>query len=64
MRHLIVKVMAKKLADGKFYKQKGYVRKVHDKFVAEVKMIKSGAVLKIDQVRLPIDSFSFRVTCL
>ena len=30
----------------------GYVRKVHDLFQAELKMLDSGAVLKIDQTEL------------
>ena len=51
-RHLIVKVMAKKLADGKFYKKKGVVRKVHDRYVGEVKMVNSGTVIKLDQQQL------------
>jgi DNA/RNA-binding protein KIN17 len=44
--------MAKKLADGKYYKQKAVVLDVHDKYIASLEMIKSGDLLKIDQAEL------------
>jgi DNA/RNA-binding protein KIN17 len=50
---IVVKVVHKKLAEGKFYKKKGVVRSVQDKFTAEVKMIDSGTVLRLDQVGPP-----------
>lgn len=49
---LIVKVMSKSLAEQGFYKQKGVVRKVIGKYVAEIKMLESGAILKVDQEEL------------
>ncbi|EKX41000.1 hypothetical protein GUITHDRAFT_159923 [Guillardia theta CCMP2712] len=51
-RGIVVKVLNKKLADGKYYKQKGVVQMVHGKFVGEVKMNESGHVLKLDQEHL------------
>ena len=36
---IVVKVVHKKLADGKFYKKKGVVQQVRDEFVGEIKMI-------------------------
>lgn len=48
-RDIIVKVMLQDLADGKYYKKKGRIQKVHDKFTAEVEMIDSSDVLKLDQ---------------
>lgn len=49
---LIVKVMNKKLADGKYYKEKGVIEKVVDKFVGVIKMLQSGDILKLDQSQL------------
>jgi DNA/RNA-binding protein KIN17 len=49
---LIVKVMAKKLADGKYYKKKGVVRRVHEQYVGEIKMLNSSTVIKLDQAQL------------
>lgn len=49
---LVVKVMSKSLAEQGFYKQKGVVRKVIGKYVAEIKMLESGAILKVDQEEL------------
>jgi len=46
---IVVKVMNKKLADGAYYKMKGVVRQVHDKYVGEIEMLDSGDVIKIDQ---------------
>jgi len=50
--NIVVKVINKSLAGGRYYKQKGVVQRVHDKFVAELKMNDSGHVLKIDQSEL------------
>ena len=47
---IVVKVINKKLADGKFYKQKGVVQKLEDEFVGRIKLLDSGTKLKIDQV--------------
>ncbi|KAI5085068.1 hypothetical protein GOP47_0001237 [Adiantum capillus-veneris] len=49
---LVVKVMSKSLAEQGFYKQKGVVRKVIGKYVAEIKMLEGGAILKVDQEEL------------
>ena len=46
---IVVKVVLKKLAEGKFYKQKGVVMSVKDRYGAKVKMIKSGETLLLDQ---------------
>ena len=48
-RNLIVKVIVKDLAGGKYYKQKGRIHRVEDQFAAHVKMFESGDVLKLDQ---------------
>eukprot|EP00898_Chlorokybus_atmophyticus_P008443 jgi/Chlat1/85/Chrsp1S03079 len=47
---IIVKVLSKALKD--YYKQKGVVEKVIDRYVAQVKMLDSGHVLKVDQAEL------------
>ncbi|MCO5582263.1 hypothetical protein L7F22_036155 [Adiantum nelumboides] len=49
---LIVKVMSKSLSEQGFYKQKGVVCKVTGKYVAEIKMLEGGAILKVDQAEL------------
>jgi len=49
---IVVKVMNKDLGDGKYYKQKGEIHKVHEREVAEVKMLDTGHVLKLDQDQL------------
>ena len=49
---IVVKCMSKKLADGKYYKKKGAVINVHDKFLAEVKLEDGGARIRIDQDEL------------
>lgn len=46
---IVVKVTNKKLADGAYYKLKGVIKQVHDKFVGEIEMLDSGDVIKIDQ---------------
>ena len=49
-RGIIVKIMNKKVANGKYYKQKGEVVAVHDHYVATVALAKfPGKKLKIDQ---------------
>jgi len=52
IENIVVKIINKDLADGKYYKQKGVVKKVMDKYIAVVKMIDSGDILKIDQSQL------------
>lgn len=50
--HIVVKILNKKLLQGKLYKKKGVVLSVEDKFTAEVKVIDDGLTLKIDQDEL------------
>lgn len=49
---IIVKVMSKALVDKGYYKQKGVVRKVIDKYVGEIEMLESKHVLRVDQEEL------------
>ena len=49
---IVVRCMNKKLADGKFYKQKGTVVAVHDTYVAEVRIDEGGSRIRIDQDQL------------
>lgn len=49
---IIVKVMSRALAEKGYYKQKGIVRKVIDKYVGEIEMLESKHVLRIDQEEL------------
>jgi DNA/RNA-binding protein KIN17 len=50
---IVVKVMNKKVGDGKYYKRKARVRKVIDRYVGEVKMLDDdGDVLRVDQEQL------------
>mmetsp|Transcript_19993 Transcript_19993/g.49993 ORF Transcript_19993/g.49993 Transcript_19993/m.49993 type:complete len:402 (+) Transcript_19993:36-1241(+) len=49
---IVVKVVHKKVGDGKYYKKKGVVKEVHDTYIGEVKMIDTGHVLKLDQEHL------------
>lgn len=49
---IVVKVMSKALADKVYYKQKGFVRKVIDKYVGEIEMLENKHVLRIDQEEL------------
>lgn len=48
---IVVKVVAKSLGD-KYYKKKGVVTEVPDKYVAAVSMLDSGHKLKLDQAHL------------
>ena len=50
--NIVVKVMSKDLADGKYFKKKGVIKKVFDKYLALVRLNESGDVLKIDQSEL------------
>merc|ERR1711871_301250 len=53
--NIVVKIMNKKLSDGRFYKQKAIVQKVEDKYVGELVLIdkQTGGLaktkLKMDQ---------------
>ncbi|KAL8538511.1 hypothetical protein ACS0TY_000500 [Phlomoides rotata] len=49
---IIVKVMSKVLADKGYYKQKGVVRKVIDKYCGEIEMLENKHVLRVDQEEL------------
>ncbi|ERN05920.1 hypothetical protein AMTR_s00006p00268720 [Amborella trichopoda] len=44
--------MSKALAERGYYKQKGVVIKVVDKYVGEIKMLDGGHVLRVDQQEL------------
>lgn len=46
---IVVKVMNKKVGGGKYYKKKGRLRKVVERYVGEVKMLDSGDRLRVDQ---------------
>jgi hypothetical protein len=46
---IVVKIMDKELGDGRFYKAKAYVRSLLSSFIAEVKLVESSHVIKIDQ---------------
>ena len=46
---IVVKCMHKSLADGKYYKKKGVVEEVVDKYGARVRLLEHKAVLKLDQ---------------
>jgi len=47
---IVVRVMNKKLAEGRFHKQKGFVLRVIDRFIGEVQV--DGAVIRVDQADL------------
>ncbi|KAJ4826651.1 DNA/RNA-binding protein kin17 [Turnera subulata] len=49
---IIVKVMSKTLAEKGYYKQKGVVKKVIDKYVGEIEMLESKHKLRVDQEEL------------
>lgn len=49
---IIVKVMSKALVDKGYYKQKGVVRKVIDKYCGEIEMLENKHVLRVDQEEL------------
>jgi DNA/RNA-binding protein KIN17 len=46
---IVVKIMDKELGDGRFYKAKAHVRSLLSSFIAEVKLVESSHVIKIDQ---------------
>ena len=49
---VIVKVMNKSLGDGDYYKQKGTVEKLLDRYTGHVRMHHNGKLLKLDQDEL------------
>lgn len=49
---IVVKVMSKALAEKGYYKQKGVVKRVIDKYVGEIQMLESKHVLRVDQEEL------------
>ncbi|POM72762.1 DNA/RNA-binding protein Kin17, conserved domain containing hypothetical protein [Phytophthora palmivora] len=46
---IVVKVTNKRVGDGQYYKCKGVVKDVEDKFCARVELLDSGDVLRLDQ---------------
>lgn len=51
-KQLKKQIINKKVGGGKYFKQKGRVERVIDKFVGEVKLLESGDRLRIDQDEL------------
>jgi len=49
---IIVKCMNKELADGKYYKKKGEVKKVIELYVAEIQVQDFGDIIQLDQNQL------------
>ncbi|KAL8062291.1 hypothetical protein ABFX02_02G138300 [Erythranthe guttata] len=49
---IIVKVMSKGLMGKGYYKQKGVVRKVIDRYLAEIEMLENKHLLRVDQEEL------------
>jgi DNA/RNA-binding protein KIN17 len=49
---IVVKVINKKLKDGKYHKKKGIVERVQDQYVGEVRMLDTHHVLRLDQQML------------
>lgn len=48
-KNIVVKVMHKELADGRYYKRKGVVEEVIDRYAAKVQLLDSKTALKLDQ---------------
>lgn len=46
---IVVKIVNKKVGDGKYYKQKGVITAVEDKFGATIETVDSGDILRLDQ---------------
>jgi DNA/RNA-binding protein KIN17 len=49
---IVVKVLNKKVGGGAYYKRKGAVVKVEDTYIAHVRMLEGGDVLRVDQADL------------
>jgi len=48
-KNLVVKVVHKELSNGKYYKKKGRIEKVHDTFTADIRMQDSGDKIRLEQ---------------
>lgn len=48
-KDIVVKVTNKKIGGGEYYKRKGVITAVEDKFCATVELLDSGDILKLDQ---------------
>jgi hypothetical protein len=59
---IVVKVMAKQLKD--YYKLKGSVVAIRDEYIAEVEMLDSGDILRIDQAELETVAFLLHIVHL
>jgi len=46
---LIVKVMHQDLAGGKYYRKKGRIEKVHDRFTADIRMLEGKTLIRLEQ---------------
>jgi len=49
---IVVKVLNKKVGEGKYYKQKGVVVEVMDRYVATVRMLEMKGTIRVDQEEL------------
>ncbi len=49
---ITVKILNKKLSDGKYYKEKATVLRVVDHYVGEVRVNSSGSIIRLDQADL------------
>jgi len=49
---LVVKVMHQELANGKYHRKKGQVEKVHDQYAADVRMVDSKDLIRLEQEML------------
>jgi len=49
---IVVRIMNQKVGGGRFYKQRGLVRRVIDTFIAEIELLDDASVIKIDQQEL------------
>ncbi|GLI58405.1 hypothetical protein VaNZ11_000107 [Volvox africanus] len=49
---IVVKVLAKELKEHGYYKEKGVIDKVIDRYVGEVSMLSDGTVVRVDQAQL------------
>jgi len=50
--NIVVKIIDKSIGKGKYYKKKAIIHKIHNNYVAEIKIIDSGDIMKIDQANL------------
>ena len=49
---IVVKVIDQNVGRGKYYNKKAAIKKVHGEYIAEIKMVDSGDIMKIDQANL------------